>query len=237
MGFLLEWTYNVSNGNIRATCRLNLTTTSGVNIAIGTTYASVVTAPPYKWAKSAASYVNAGQIVVAFIALPLLGNGSDFIIKWRAKRNGGVHEPENRLLPLCIPLTIGVLASVIYGQAAQHPSQYHWFAIVFSRAASYFAFVGADIAAITYLLDSYPARTGPVLIVITAFRGFVGFGVSYGIAQFIHSAGYDGCFGAYGGLIAFFGLLGIPVFIYGKQIRKFTGRWAMKKTGHTPMGR
>ncbi|ORY01676.1 major facilitator superfamily domain-containing protein [Clohesyomyces aquaticus] len=210
--------------------------TIGVNIAIGTTYGNIVTKPPYNWSDSSASYVNAGKIVVAFVALPLLGNGSDFVSKWKARRNCGVHEPENRLLLLWIPIIVGVIASVIYGQAAQHPEKYHWFAIVFANAAYYFAFVGSNIAAITYLLDSYPARAGPVLVVITAFRGFVSFGTSYGVAKFIEVAGYDGSFGTYGGLTALFGLLGITVFFFGKRIRKFTGKWATKDhSGHPSM--
>jgi hypothetical protein len=216
----------------------DLQSRSGVNIAIGTTYGNIITHAPYHWSDSSASYVNAGQIVVAFIALPLLGNGSDYVIKWRARRNGGVHEPENRLLLLGIPVLIGVIAAVLYGQAGQHPENYHWFVIVFANAGYYFAFVGANIAAVTYLLDSYPARAGPVLVVITAFRGFVSFGTSYGVAKFIDTAGYDGSFGTYGGLTALFGLLGIPIFLYGKNIRKFTGRWATKKrTGHPSMSR
>lgn len=204
--------------------------TIGVNIALGTTYSGIVTVPPYNWAPKSASYVNAGQIIVALIALPLLGNGSDYVIKWRAKRHGGVHYPENRLLLLWIPVSIGVVAAVIYGQAGAHPEKYHWFAIVWSYAAYYFAFVGANIAAITYLLDAYPTRAAPVLVVITALRGFVSFGTSYGVAKFVETSGYDGSFGTYGGLTAAIGLLGIPIFIYGKQIRKFTERWVAKET-------
>jgi hypothetical protein len=207
---------------------------SGVNIAIGTTYGRIVTHAPYSWSDSSASYVNAGQVVVALIALPLLGNGSDYVIKWRARRNGGMHEPENRLIMLWIPTIIGVISAVLYGQAGQYPEKYHWFVIVFANAGYYFAFVGANIAAITYLLDSYPARAGPVLVVITAFRGFVSFGTSYGVAKFIDIAGYDGAFGTYGGLTALFGLLGVPIFLYGKSIRKFTGRWATKKRTGSP---
>jgi hypothetical protein len=58
--------------------------TLGANIAIGTTYGNIVTAPPYNWKQDKASYVNIGQIVVAIIALPLLGSGSDRLVKWRA---------------------------------------------------------------------------------------------------------------------------------------------------------
>lgn len=175
-----------------------------------------------------------GQIVTALVALPLLGYGSDYLIKWRARRNGGVHEPENRLLPLILPIVVGIIAATLYGQAASHPDKYHWFAIVFGNAAYYFCFVGANIAGITYLLDSYPARTGPVLVVICAFRGIVSFGTSYAVQTFIDTSGYDGAFGAYAGLTALFGLLGVPVFLYGKKIRAYTGKWAVKSRSGKP---
>jgi hypothetical protein len=200
--------------------------TLGVNIAIGTTYGGIVTAAPYNWANRSASYVNCGQIVVALIALPLLGFGSDKLIKWRASRDGGIHEPENRIIPLILPIIVGVFTAVLYGQGAAHPEKYHWFIYVWAVAAYYFAFVGANIVAITYLLDSYPARAGPVLIVICAFRGIISFGVSYGIAPFIETAGYDGSFAVFGALTGAFGLLAIPVYIWGKKIRGFTGRFA-----------
>jgi hypothetical protein len=207
---------------------------SGINIAIGTTYGNIVTHPPYNWAQSAASYVTAGQVLIAFFALPLLGNGSDRIIKWAAKRNGGVHEPENRILPLFIPIVIGIISAVLYGQAGQYPEKYHWFTIVFAYAGYYFCFIGANIVGITYLLDSYPARAGPVLVVITAFRGIVSFGTSYGVAKFIETSGYAGSFGTYAGLTGLLGSLGILIFFYGKRIRHFTGRYAMKKKTGIP---
>jgi hypothetical protein len=157
------------------------------------------------------------------VALPLLGNGSDYIIKWRAKRNGGVHEPESRLLLLWIPIVVAIISAVLYGLAGSNPEKYHWFAIVFAFGGYYFGFIGANIAGITYLLDSYPARAGPVLVVITALRGFVSFGTSY-----------DGSFGAYAGITAILGLIGVPIFFYGKRIRQFTGKWASKEHSGKP---
>jgi hypothetical protein len=202
----------------------------GANIAIGTTYGGIVTGKPYNWSQDSASYVNAGQIVVAIIALPLLGHGSDKLVKWRAQRNNGIHEPENRILPLFFPLVVGVFSCVLYGYAAANPDSYHWFTYVWVVAAYYFAFVGANIVAITYLLDSYPARAGPLLVIICALRGVISFGVSYGTVPMIGSLGYDGTFGLFAGLTAAFGLMGIPVFIWGKNIRNFTGKFAKNKS-------
>ncbi|KAL6355872.1 hypothetical protein LRP88_09455 [Fusarium phalaenopsidis] len=203
--------------------------TLGANVAIGITYGGIVTSAPYNWPNSSASYINTGQIVVALIALPLLGQGSDKIIKWRANKNGGIHEPESRIISLVIPITVGTFTAVLYGQGAAHPEHYHWFIYCWALAAYFFAFVGANIVGMTYLLDSYPARAGPVLVIICAFRCIIAFGVTYGISPFIEAAGYDGAFGAFGGLTAFFGLLGIPVYIWDKPIRRFTGRFARAK--------
>ncbi|KAE8155177.1 major facilitator superfamily domain-containing protein [Aspergillus avenaceus] len=199
--------------------------TIGVNVAIGTTYSNIVSAPPYNWPNSSASYVNCGQIVVAIVGLPLLGHGSDYLIKYIAQRNNGTHEPETRILPLVVPIVVGVFTAVLYGVGAQNPYHYHWFVYVWGVAAYYFCFVGSNIVAITYLLDSYPTRAGPLLVIICAFRGIISFGTSYGTAPFIENHGYDGAFGVLGALTGALGLLGIPVYLWGKRIRAFTGRF------------
>lgn len=204
--------------------------TIGTNIAMATTYGTILTAAPYNWPDTSTSYVSCGQIIVAIIALPLLGTGSDKLVRWRAERNGGIHEPETRILPLVLPIIVGTITAIFYGQGAEHPEKYHWFVYVWSIAAYYFAFVGANIVAITYLLDSYPARAGPMLIIICAFRGFISFGTSYGTTPFVESHGYDGAFGTFGALTAVLGLLGVPIYIWGKNIRQLTGRFAKSKS-------
>ncbi|KAL2816525.1 major facilitator superfamily domain-containing protein [Aspergillus granulosus] len=203
--------------------------TIGVNIAIGTTYANILHAPPYNWPNKSASYVNCGQIVVALLALPLLGHGSDYLAKYFAKRNNGVHEPETRIISLIFPIIVGTFTAALYGAGGANPEKYHWFVYAWAVAAYYFCFVGANIVAITYLLDSYPARAGPLLVIICAFRGIISFGTSYGTAPFIESHGYDGAFGTFAGLTAALGLCGIPIYFWGKRIRAFTGRFAKDK--------
>ncbi|KEF52426.1 uncharacterized protein A1O9_11667, partial [Exophiala aquamarina CBS 119918] len=203
--------------------------TLGVDIAIGTTYGNIVTSPPYNWPQNSASYANCGQIIVAFIGLPLLGQFSDTLIQWRARRNEGIHEPEARLIPLILPIVVGIFTAVLYGQGAANTTKYHWFVYVWAIAAYFFAFIGANIVAITYLLDSYPARAGPILVIICAFCGIISFGVSYGIAPFIERCGYDGAFNAFGGLTGALGLLGVVIYVFGKKFRAITGKYAKDK--------
>ncbi|KAM0415973.1 hypothetical protein ACHAPT_013072 [Fusarium lateritium] len=204
--------------------------TLAVNVGIGMTYASILTAPPYNWSNSTASYANCGQIVTALVGLPIFGRGSDKLIKWFAGRRGGFHEPEIRLLPLIFPTIVGVFTCVLYGVGAAHPENYHWFTYVWAIAAYYFCFIGANITAITYLLDSYPTRTGPTLIIICAFRGFIAFGVNYDLNPWVQERGYEFVFSLFGALTGGIALIGVPVFIWGKKLRNITGRYIKEKS-------
>jgi len=125
-----------------------------------------------------------------------------------------------------LPIIVGVITAVLYGQAGTHPESYHWFTAVWALAAYYFCFVGANIVAITYLLDSYPARAGPLLIIVCAFRGVISFGVTFGITPFIENEGYDGAFNTFGGLTGALGLIAVPLYFFGKQIRAKFGKYA-----------
>jgi hypothetical protein len=198
----------------------------GINVAIGTTYGSILLAPPYNWPASSVGFAQGGQIVIIFLGFPLLGFLSDWVIAWMSKRNNGVYEPEFRLIPLIIPTLVGIPACVLFGQAGSYPERFHWFAIVFGYCGQFFSFVGASIAGQTYLLDAYPSRQGSALVLVCAMRGVIQFGLSFGINNFQKQVGYAAVFGTYGGLTAVFGVLGVLVFYYGKKIREFTQKWA-----------
>ena len=101
----------------------------GVNIAMGLTYGNIL-GGSFHWEEKWISVAMAGQIIVALICVPMLGYGSDILVKYMARRNSGVHEPEHRLLTLIVPLLLGVVFVIIYGQAAAFPERYHWMAIV-----------------------------------------------------------------------------------------------------------
>lgn len=201
----------------------------GVNVAIGAVYSTILTMPPYNWPNSSPSYANCGQIITSIVAVPVLGYGSDKLIAWQAKRRGGMHEPEVRLIPLMIPIIIGTFSSVLFGQGGSHPENYHWFLYVFVIAAYYFTFIAVTIQTITYLLDCYPQRSGSILVIICAFRGIIAFGTTYAITPFVVGSGFDLSFGIYGVLTFAIAAIGIPIYIWGKQIRQFTGRFAQDR--------
>lgn len=60
-------------------------------------------------------------------------------------------------------------------------------------------------------------------------RGFIGFGISYGTISFVQKEGYAGAFNICAGIMGALMFLGIPVYFFGKQIRKRTQRFAIDK--------
>lgn len=64
---------------------------------------------------------------------------------------------------------------------------------------------------------------------ICTFRSFIGFGIAYGTIDFVEKAGYEGAFNICAGIMGALMFLGIPIYFFGKQIRKRTQRWAIDK--------
>lgn len=122
----------------------------GTYVFLASTFASILMASPYSFSFDALGYVQAGQIVCCLVFLPLLGYGSDMVIRNFSRRNNGLYKPEYRLPVIAIPAIIGAICGIIYGEAGAHPEKWSVASIVIGYNASYFAFLGANIVGITY---------------------------------------------------------------------------------------
>lgn len=117
---------------------------------------------------------------------------------------------------------VAVIACVIYGKAAQHPESWSWAGIVIPYACGNFAFLGANTMGITYVVDSWPEEAGPMLLIVAAGRGFISFGLSYATVPWVEKSGYDEPMRVFAIVCGVFALLGVPCYIFGRQIRVWT---------------
>jgi len=117
-------------------------------------------------------------------------------------------------------------------------SYYHFYiwCRVFTKVIllDFFAFVGANTAGITYMLDAYPTRAASTLVILCGMRGVISFCLSYGTVQLYSNHGYDGAFGIFGGITAAFGVLGVIVYFTGKKTRAFVSPWTAVDSGSKP---
>ncbi|UDD62627.1 hypothetical protein AFCA_009940 [Aspergillus flavus] len=189
-------------------------------------FAEVLVKPPFLWGFNTLGYVFTGQIVTA-VAVPIVcGYFSDQITKLLSKRNNGVSEPEYRLLAVILPTVAILLSTIIYGKTAGHPKNWTWAGIAVTLNFEYFGFVGIVVSSFVYCMDAYPQRVDATLVLICSCRGFIGFGISYGAIAFVHKTGYEGAFNICAGIMAALMVIGIFIYIFGRQIRRRTQKFA-----------
>ncbi|KAF4985633.1 hypothetical protein FGRMN_11143 [Fusarium graminum] len=196
----------------------------GLYIYQASTFAVILVQPPYSFSPELLGYVQLVQVLDCLIAVPILGYGSDIICRFMSRRRNGVFEPEYRLLVLIIPAAAAIISAIVYGRAAASPNDYHWMAIVASYHLGFFAFLGANLVGITFVMDSYPNKSGPLLLVVCAGRGFVSFGLSYATVPSIESLGYDGAMNILAIICGVLSGFGIVVYFIGKRVREWARR-------------
>lgn len=197
----------------------------GIYVLMSALFAGILVQPPYLWSFDALGYVFAGQVATA-VAVPFFcGYLSDFVTKFLSKRNGGVSQPEYRLIAVIIPLIAILISTVLFGRTAQTPTEWSWAGIAVTLNFEYFGFVGIVVSSFVYCMDAYPQRIDAALVLICSLRGFIGFGISFGSINFVQKAGYEGAFNICAGIVGALMILGIPVYLFGATIRRFTQRW------------
>ncbi|KAL3442505.1 hypothetical protein BJX65DRAFT_321509 [Aspergillus insuetus] len=201
----------------------------GIYVLMSALFAGVLLQPPFFWDFNTLGYVFTGQIVTA-VAVPIVcGHFSDVTTRWLSKRNNGVNEPEYRLLAVIIPTVAILISTIIYGKTAEHPYDWSWAWIAVTLNFEYFGFVGIVVSSFVYCMDAYPQRIDACLVLICSCRGFIGFGISYGAISFVNKAGYEGALNICAGIMGALMFLGILVYVFGRQIRRTTRRFAVSK--------
>ncbi|KAH7009495.1 major facilitator superfamily domain-containing protein [Ilyonectria destructans] len=188
------------------------------------TFATILMQPPYLFKSAWLGFVQLVQVLDCVIMVPSLGFGSDYLVKTLSKHRNGVFEPEYRLITLVIPAIAAVVSCVIFGRAGASPEDWPWMAVVAPYHLGYFAFLGVNLIGITFAVDSFPSKAGPMLLVICAGRGFISFGLSYSTVPLIDSLGYDGAMNIYAIICGVLSGFGIPAYLLGKHVRLWAKR-------------
>lgn len=148
---------------------------------------------------------------------------ADRVSNAHARRNGGRREPEAHLLSLSIPMVAGIVGSALFGYAGQNIQNLPSFVLLAAIFLIGFGFLTANTLFAVYLVESYPAFAGPVLVNVSSFRLIIGFAMSFNATTWVEDLGFTRSFGYYSLVLALVSL-GLPaVYIYGKRLRAWTG--------------
>ncbi|KAJ5668285.1 uncharacterized protein N7477_006855 [Penicillium maclennaniae] len=161
--------------------------------------------------------------VGGLLGTAVAGKVSDILVKFMTRRNGGIYEPEFRLvmaIPIAISTAIGLMG---FGWSAQLMDA--WIVpTIFFGMISFGCCLGSTTA-ITFCVDSYRQYAGEALVTLNFSKNVLhGLVFSLFIVDWLQSDGSRLVFLVIGGIQIFFLLMTIPMYIYGKRARMWTVR-------------
>jgi len=177
----------------------------------------------YNFSALQSGLVYLSPFIGGILGTAVAGKVSDVIVRAMARRNGGVYEPEFRLvmgLPIAISTAIGLMG---YGWSAEERN--NWIVpTVFFGVISFGCSLGSTTS-ITFCVDSYRQFAGEALVTLNFSKNvFHGLVFSLFFAQWLHARGPKDTFIVIGVLQIVCMLTTIPMYIYGKRLRMWTVR-------------
>lgn len=167
--------------------------------------------------------VYLSPFIGGLLGTAVAGKVSDIVVKAMARRNGGLYEPEFRLvmaIPIIITTVIGLMG---FGWSAEERDHY-MVPTVFFGVISFGCSLGSTTS-ITFCVDSYRQYAGEALVTLN-FSKNVLHGLVFSLF-FTHWLSADGSKMVFiwTGIIQLILMLAtIPLFIYGKRWRMWTVR-------------
>jgi hypothetical protein len=177
----------------------------------------------YNFSALGTGLVYLSPFIGGILGTAVAGKVSDIIVRFMARRNGGVYEPEFRLVmaaPVAITTAIGLMG---FGWSADERDK--WIVpTVFFGIISFGCSLGSTTA-ITFCVDSYRQYAGEALVTLNFSKNiFHGLVFSLFFPHWLASDGSKKVFLAIGGIQVACLLTTIPMYIYGKRARMMTVR-------------
>lgn len=177
----------------------------------------------YNFSALQAGLIYISPFVGGVLGTAVAGKVSDIVVRFMARRNGGLYEPEFRLvmaIPVALATTIGLMG---YGWSAQAHDA--WIVpTVFFGIISFGCSLGSTTA-ITFAVDSYRVYAGEALVTLNFSKNILhGLVFSLFFTDWLESDGAKSVFLALGGIQLFFLLWTVPMYVWGKRARMWTAR-------------
>lgn len=155
----------------------------GWTVLIGIVLAAIMLGPPLFFNEVQTGYMYTGAFVGALCGFALAGLMADSIPKWMAKRNGGIYEPEFRMVLVVPMLILGGIGLYGFGITANNTWKYGWFWPDFFFAFEVAGMVLGAVASALYIVDAHRDIAVEGFTCLLVFKNIFSFGLTF--------SGYD----------------------------------------------
>jgi hypothetical protein len=177
----------------------------------------------YGFSALSTGLIYISPFIGGILGTAVAGKVSDIIVQAMAKRNGGLYEPEFRLV-MAIPITISTVIGLMgFGWSAyEHDA---WIVpTIFFGIISFGCSLGSTTA-ITFCVDSYRQYAGEALVTLNFSKNvFHGLVFSLFFTKWLENDGSKTVFIYVGVIQLILMTFSIPMYIYGKRARMWTVR-------------
>ncbi|KAI0130071.1 MFS general substrate transporter [Xylariales sp. AK1849] len=192
-------------------------------IVISESVAIIFRQGTYKFGALATGLVYLSPFIGGILGTAVAGKVSDIIVKAMARRNGGLYEPEFRLV-MAAPITITTVIGLMGFGWSAHVDDPWIVPTVFFGIVSFGCSLGSTTA-ITFCVDSYRQYAGEALVTLNFSKNiFHGLVFSLFVTDWLTHDGSKTVF-VWIGVIQLIVLFStIPMYIFGKRARMWTVR-------------
>ncbi|KAH7361323.1 major facilitator superfamily domain-containing protein [Pyrenochaeta sp. MPI-SDFR-AT-0127] len=192
-------------------------------IVLSESVAHIYSDVSYNFTPLQVGLVYISPFVGGVLGTAVAGKVSDLVVRFMARKNDGVYEPEFRLL-MALPITISTVIGLMgFGWSAEERDNYIVPTVFFGVIS--FGCSLASTTAITFVVDSYREYAGEALVTLNFCKNVLhGFVFSLFFPHWLESSGSKKTFIAIGGIQLACLLFSIPMYIFGKRARMWTVR-------------
>jgi hypothetical protein len=177
----------------------------------------------YNFSALSTGLVYISPFLGGILGTAVAGKVSDMVVRAMSKRNGGLYEPEFRLvmaIPVAVTTVVGLMG---FGWSAQEHDL--WIVpTIFFGIISFGCSLGSTTA-ITFCVDSYRQYAGEALVTLNFSKNiFHGLVFSLFFTSWLESDGSRKVFIWVGVIQLILMVFTVPMYIYGKRCRMWTAR-------------
>lgn len=151
----------------------------GWTVLIGIVLGAIMITPPLDFNEVQTGYMYTGAFIGALLGFLLAGILSDSSVRFLTKRNGGIYEPEFRLLLVVPQLMFGCAGLYGFGITAADPARYGWFWPDFFFALEVMGMVLGAVASALYIVDAHREIAIEGFTCLLVFKNVFSFGLTF----------------------------------------------------------
>ncbi|KAG9242382.1 MFS transporter-like protein [Calycina marina] len=196
----------------------------GWTVFIGVVLGAIFLGPPLFWDEVNTGYAYTGAFVGSVMGFLLAGGLADWSAKFMTRKNGGIYEPEFRIILVIPQMIFGVTGLFGFGITASRLVDFHWSVPIAFFGMQVGAMVIGAVAASLYIVDAHRDIAVEAFTCILIFKNFFSFGLTFKAYDWIVKKGIYTTFMAISSVQIVICLLSIPMYIFGKRNRSFFHR-------------